>query len=1044
MRESAVRPLHRKVVVGASRGAVRELLRQAARGSPGWIGFEATTPRPLALEIAGSALAKDGLRVLDEFDLRALIDQAADSVLVDAPRYGRLSELADRVGLRDRLHAAVHALRAAGIGPERVRASNLRDRAKRDALAAVLDHYLRALRQCSGVDGAGVIERACTVLEAGGGEFPDEHTKIYLVPGLMRRGLEGRLLSALQARGAVALEADPVCGMSPPAGRTWSAGAVRSGLSYLHDVAEGRDAVGRGPTGSDLTTPDLAFFAAASVTQELREVLRRVVALGVGWDEVEIVCTDPRVYGSALHALAEQLDIPVTFGTGLPLARTRPGRAVTEYFRWIEGGFAEADFRRLLEAGDVRPPARHAGVSAMALARRLRSLRIGWGRERYGRLLSEALDTADSLPPGRYESESAHRRRREIAARELRALRAILAPVLRSVPPVPRPVTGATSPPVSPAALAKGLRTFLRFVPVDHPVDATAAERLDRILVRVAATLDRPTEYAWAAAALRHHLDLRVPAPEAEGRAPWGSEGGHLFLTDVEHGGVSGRPVTFVVGMDAARFPGGGVEDPLLVDGDRVRLGGEALPNTAARLYERRFQFAGLCARIRGRLTVSYAEWDPAEARAQPPSASVLDLFRFAHRDPTLTYEDLRTALGPTRGLIPADAVLDGHDVWIRALSRDRRLIQGTHLVRRAFPRLARGMDGLGALDGADASPFLGVLTPRPELDPRNDAARPMSASRLEALGRCPRRYMFESVLNLRPPDDLRADPDQWLDPMARGSLLHEVYDRTLREARERDISFEDPAFEKTALAVLEECIATARAAYPSPGDAVQTRQIRQLEEDVRSFVLMVRERGAPWLATEVRFGLATGDAVSMPVPGGDLALRGIVDRVDEREGSLVIVDYKTGSTFAYGAKRGVFANGRRLQHLVYVAAMGRLYSRSVSGMEYHFPTRRSENQVVPFPERSLRLGPEIVGHLLDSVRDGRFVPTDDADDCRFCDYRPICRVRVTEWTVESPFAAWSRAHRETLDAFTSVNRARRVEDEGEGFGQLARVDGMP
>jgi len=53
----------------------------------------------------------------------------------------------------------------------------------------------------------------------------------------------------------------------------------------------------------------------------------------------------------------------------------------------------------------------------------------------------------------------------------------------------------------------------------------------------VAATLNRPTAFSAALATLAEHLAIRVPAPRAEGRAPWGSHGGHLHLADVEHGG---------------------------------------------------------------------------------------------------------------------------------------------------------------------------------------------------------------------------------------------------------------------------------------------------------------------------------------------------------------------------------------------------------------------------------------------------------------------------------------------------------------------------
>src|SRR5262249_58708950 len=63
------------------------------------------------------------------------------------------------------------------------------------------------------------------------------------------------------------------------------------------------------------------------------------------------------------------------------------------------------------------------------------------------------------------------------------------------------------------------------------------------------------------------------------------------------------------------------------------------------------------------------------------------------------------------------------------------------------------------------------------ELDPRV-TLEPMSSSRIQRLARCPYDYFLHDVLGLAPPDELDSDPRQWLDPMALGSLLHDVFHR--------------------------------------------------------------------------------------------------------------------------------------------------------------------------------------------------------------------------------------------------------------------------
>src|SRR5690606_8568827 len=140
--------------------------------------------------------------------------------------------------------------------------------------------------------------------------------------------------------------------------------------------------------------------------------------------------------------------------------------------------------------------------------------------------------------------------------------------------------------------------------PALSSIDRVARERLLKRLERLEETATRATTLDAAVAVLTSRLDTRVPAPDAAGTAPWNAAGGHLHLSDIEHGGLTGRRATFVVGLDAGRFPGGGLQDPPLVDeGRRWLNSGQAvgsMPTSADRLTERRYAFAELLARLRG------------------------------------------------------------------------------------------------------------------------------------------------------------------------------------------------------------------------------------------------------------------------------------------------------------------------------------------------------------------------------------------------------------------------------------------------------------
>lgn len=1022
-------PLDRKLVVAPSVGGGRELLRRLGREGAGWIGFEVTTVRPLALKLAGDELDARGLQLVDPFEQQALLDEALDRALASGAR--ELGGLSEGVGFRESVHRAVDELRLAGVPRGALERGGRRGWPRRRLLARVLGGYEDLLSERRRVDTADILRMAIAVLAGSSPTGPALGADVVvLVPGLELRGLRGGLVEGLLRRGAGVLPTDPVVGLDVPPPTLWEAGTPASVHAWLYAPAE---------APARMKGEGIELFRAASVTDELREVLRRVVARGLPWDEVEIVASDPATYGSAMHALAVRLGIPVTYAAGLPLERTRAGRVAHAYLDWISEGFQANPIRRLLEAGDLQPPAPRRRHTPAELARRFRALRIGWGRHRYRTQMRAALAALANERRGKMETEEGFRRRIGRARSELGALRTILYPALKATPSVPDRA-GEGGGPVSPAELAGGLQAFMKRVPKGEGPDATARDEILRVLERVEATLRRRTTFEAAVTILRGHLDLTVRAPEAVGRggddrgAPRRSEGGHLHLTDIDHGAFSGRRAVFVVGVDADRVPGGEMQDPVLPDAERRALDA-GLPTAADRLRGEVFRFAAFFARVRGQATLSYGAWDASEARSVAPSPLLLRALRLARRDPRVGFSDLHDVLGPVACAIPdgESPALDADDVWMKALGSGGVLRTGVAAVRRAYPRLDAGLTAGHERVHGMPGPHHGVVTPRPDdFDPRRNPSLVVSASRLETLGACPLRYFYQGVLRIRPPDDPELDPDRWIDALQRGSLLHAVFEGTLRGAREAGLKLDDDAFERLALETLAAQIRVARERIPTPGEGVTRREVVGLEEDVRSFVRMVRERGGRWVALELRFGLGDDEPVVMDVTGGQIRLRGAVDRVDESLEGLRVVDYKTGQARGHQAGSGAFNGGRRLQHALYTEAVERRLGGSVVAGEYHFPTRRGENTVYVYPRLSLAAAPDLLGHMLDGVAAGSFVPTDDADDCRFCDFADICRVEQDGWgKVLSPPAEWSGEHLSVglSPAFAHLKRVRGFEE---------------
>jgi hypothetical protein len=282
-------PFDRKLLVCRRPAEGRELLRALAAAGVAWIGWEPVTIRAIALDAASLDLAAGELSLADEFDVLAAADEAIDAVV----ERGGAGVLAEGPGARDAIRAALATLRRAGIEPGELRAARRED-ARLGPLAEVLEAYQEALGRMRRDDDAGIAQRALDALVSGAATFPD--ARVYLVPGLPLRGVAGRLTRVLIDRGARVLETDPVVGLDAPAGIVWAAGAPASPLSAIHAAPPNPVAV-----------PEVEMFAAATPADELREVLRRVVAEGAGWDCVEIVAPDPALYGGALESLGRRL-----------------------------------------------------------------------------------------------------------------------------------------------------------------------------------------------------------------------------------------------------------------------------------------------------------------------------------------------------------------------------------------------------------------------------------------------------------------------------------------------------------------------------------------------------------------------------------------------------------------------------------------------------------------------------------------------------------------------------------------------------------------
>ena len=1023
----------------------RELLTALARRTGGWIGWEATSLRNIAGEIAFVPLDGAGFRVGGDVEIRVLVNRALEHAIDDGALAFDVARLAHSPGFRQALRDSVLELRMAGVSAASLDAAAHAASPAR-AVAAVTRRYESILAEAHVADSAAVFRAALD-------NFDDEARfcvpgRLFLSPALVERGLPGALLEKLIAHGALVLDGDiAVDGMVPARGALRRAAPARTPDGGARSTLLAWAMMSSVPASDDprldLSAAEVDMFAASTPSEELREVLRRVIAEGLRWDEVEIVSTDVDAYGTVLEVLCQTPGIGATMLQGIPLARTRLGRALERCFAWLESGLPADTLRQALESGEIG-----SGLDAepAEIARALRAMRVGWGRKRYeAAVVRSTAETARAQIARRPdESDAEFADRVESRCSGMKALHYLLDVLISATPDVPE--RGSDRAILSSASqLAAATLAWLTLVKVDGLAESQTADRVRSRLDALVGSDDGVTSFAGALATVRDALsDVRhwpLRAGETQSR---GASGGAVHLTDIAHAGVTGRSRTFIVGLSADALGGPDRQDPLLPDNLCAAIGGDALSSTIQRREERTFTLGAALASLRGRVTMSYAVSPSIERGEAGPATVLLQVHRILNHDATLSYADLGGQLTPIVSAVPADAthesgsaLLDARDVWLDAIADGPLLLDGVSLVRECFPMLDAGLAARDTARSSSLTAFTGhVIRAAGELDPRNDAERAISPSALELLAKCPLAWFYRYGLGLRAMDDPEYDLNAWLNPAQRGSLLHETFEEFARQFADCRAELGGPDAGVAMLAIVEAAIVRWAVDVPVPASFVFEQEAAELRRAALSFLEMERASLAEgddgkWRYFELAFGGAQKARYQL-TDGSWLNVRGRVDRVDELgDGSLRVIDYKMGKVAGYrkDPKLGRFNGGRQLQPAMYAGVLDGLLEGTVARFEYRFPTERGRNASVAYTAAELAEARPLVTQLLEHARDGTFIPTTSPDDCSYCDAGAICRVsRGRFGRVTSRRAAWAEANAEGIAAYAGMLSRRTRE----------------
>lgn len=244
------------------------------------------------------------------------------------------------------------------------------------------------------------------------------------------------------------------------------------------------------------------------------------------------------------------------------------------------------------------------------------------------------------------------------------------------------------------------------------------------------------------------------------------------------------------------------------------------------------------------------------------------------------------------------------------------------------------------------------------------------SASRLKMLLQCPRQFRYCYV---------EAIPAIATAPLVFGKAIHEV----LRNAGEEQMATSElPAvpemvrqFALSWRVALEE-----NRPYFAPNQPTRDDYLLLGGDILERFYHRQAHRPPP-LAVELAF----------EIPFGDQTLVGFVDRVDEGQNGLIVVDYKSG-------KRKPSPNeaAKDLQLTVYALAVREMLGQRIDRVEFHFLRDgcgiSSTRDAIAI---QTQLG-EVWKYAQSTIASGEFLPS-PGYYCRFCDYRELCEAEGFE-----------------------------------------------
>ncbi|PIT89759.1 hypothetical protein COU23_02180 [Candidatus Kuenenbacteria bacterium CG10_big_fil_rev_8_21_14_0_10_36_11] len=152
----------------------------------------------------------------------------------------------------------------------------------------------------------------------------------------------------------------------------------------------------------------------------------------------------------------------------------------------------------------------------------------------------------------------------------------------------------------------------------------------------------------------------------------------------------------------------------------------------------------------------------------------------------------------------------------------------------------------------------------------------------------------------------------------------------------------------------------------------------KQGEKSLKKLYEQLTQEGAPKIfALEKSFNFKLNN----------YTIKGVIDRIDQKQSGLILLDYKTGS-----AKTEKTAEKDQL--LIYQMATEKTFSEPVIKLSFYYLNDNSQISFLGTPEELLKMQEKIL-MLIKKICADDFIATPEKNKCQYCDFRNICQYRV-------------------------------------------------